>query len=191
MDKYGNELTTMIKDYGLSTDELNILAYRHKIKNYGQLSTVENLIEKLKDIPNIEQEIPVKINKDISKLSQLEKRVVAQRVGIKNIRKIPKTELNSILEEKLNHENIDISQIKPEPIRTRISVRKPLLEQAKNQGYHNYHNLNIEKLKELLNKEPIKRILKSDLIEQAKNLGIEVKNSMKKSIITDLIEKHG
>ncbi len=175
---------------GLSTDELKVLAFRNKIKNYGSLSR-QALLEKLNNIPDVLQnEITVKIDKPLSDLSQIEKRVLAQRLGIKNIRKISQKQLNDILEEKINQEEIDIPDIQPKVVKPRISLRKPLLEQAKEQGYKNYHNLSIEKLKELLSQPPAKRILKSDLILQAKNLGIDVKGSMKKSIIENLIERH-
>ena len=168
----------------LSTDELKVLALRNKIKYYGSFSR-EKLIEKLSEIPDLSNDFEVKIDKPISELSHIEKRVLAQRVGIKNIRKIPQIELDEILK------NIDIQDIKPKPVRPQISVRKPLLQQVKEKGHKNFQNLNIEKLKELLNKEPVNKILKSDLFKQAKELGIEVKNNMRKSFIQDLIQKHG
>ncbi|XP_064653079.1 uncharacterized protein LOC135503432 [Lineus longissimus] len=170
----------------LSTDELKILAYRNKVKNYGSLSR-EKLLEKLQHITNSFNDVEVKIEKNISQLSQIEKRVLAQRLGL-NPRKYKKEQLENIIEEKIQKENL--SNIKPKPVKPKISIRKPLLEKVKALGHKNYQNLNIEKLKELLTKEPVKRLLKSDLFKQAKEIGIDVKESMKKSLIKDLIEKH-
>ncbi|XP_064645963.1 uncharacterized protein LOC135499232 [Lineus longissimus] len=169
----------------LSTDELKILAYRHKLKNYGSLSRAK-LLEGLEQIPNSFNDIEVKIDKPITDLSQIEKRVLAQRLGL-NPRKFKKEQLEQIIKEKIQKENL--TNIKPKPVKSKISIRKPLLEKVKELGHKNFQNLNIKKLKELLTKEPVKRILKSDLFKQAKELDINVKSSMTKKVIQDLIEK--
>ena len=171
---------------GLSTDELKILAFRNKVKNYGSLSR-ERLLEQLQEIPNSFNDIEVKIDKSVSDLSQIEKRVLAQRLGL-NPRKFKKGQLENIIEEKVQQDQLNLSDIKPKPVK--VPIRKQLLQQVKELGHKNFQNLNIDKLKELLTKEPVKRILKSDLVKQAKEFGIDVKNNMKKSLIQELIEKH-
>ena len=167
----------------LSTDEKKILLQRNKIKNYSKISTHQKLDEELAKIKNIEQEIPVQIENK-KDLSALERRVLAQRLGI-NSRKSGKHVLETKINEKINQDNI--ADINPKPVKNRFSIKKDLLKQAKDGGYRNYSRLSIEKLKDLLSKPPIKKLLKSDLVEQAKKLGFKVNQTFKKSFLESLI----